>query len=350
MPVFFFVAGYFAPPSLRRQGAWGFLKGKLRRLGVPWLVAILVIVPLTRYAALMKAGSTVVRQPFLHYWVGYLKGVGTFQVGLWTSDRMNQMHFWFLSLLLTFFVVSGLLYALRGRVASRPDAFPTRRTASAISILRALLLSAILASIGYFIVSLMVPDMSWVTADLLWQFQPGGLVLYVACFLLGTLAFSRGWFEGYAFPGRLTVWAPVGLALAAGFLFVGHDVFARTSTSNLLPPALLLNFSFLRTFLCLSVLVVFIACAQKYGKRPMRLNQKLSTNSYNIYLVHIFFVTFFQDVLVIWRGGPPMAKTVVIFFAVLPISYGISRLIDRFPRGVITVFVALFLLVVVLAR
>ena len=46
MPVFFFVAGYFALPSLMKQGTWKFLKGKLRRLGVPWVLAILIIVPL----------------------------------------------------------------------------------------------------------------------------------------------------------------------------------------------------------------------------------------------------------------------------------------------------------------
>jgi surface polysaccharide O-acyltransferase-like enzyme len=93
--------------------------------------------------------------------------------------------------------------------------------------------------------------------------------------------------------------------------------------------------------------VVFIAYARKFWNRPSLLNQKLSANSYNIYLVHIFFVVFLQDVLMIWPGGPPMAKAAIVFFLVLLISYGISRLIDRFPRGFVIFFLGLFILAIV---
>jgi glucans biosynthesis protein C len=123
MPVFFFVAGYFAVPSLEKQGAGKFINAKLRRLGVPWLLAILVIVPVARYGTLMKSGSDVVHLSFGQYWVEYLKGVGTFYVGPWTGDRMNQMHFWFLFLLLTLFIVLALVYAVgnrRGRPSNSP--------------------------------------------------------------------------------------------------------------------------------------------------------------------------------------------------------------------------------------
>jgi hypothetical protein len=58
------------------------------------------------------------------------------------------------------------------------------------------------------------------------------------------------------------------------------------------------------------------------------LNQRFAANSYNIYLVNLFFIVPFQNMLMIWPGGPARAKMVIVFLLFLPISYGISRLID----------------------
>lgn len=347
MPVFFFVAGYFAVPSLAKQGSWRFLKGKMRRLGVPWLVAILIIVPVTRYGIQMKSGPGMAHEAFWRYWIEYLRGVGTLHVGIWTADRVNQMHFWFLSLLLTFLVVFSFIYAIWNRAWRPSFTLPAGAGASPKPILRTLLLAAVMASLGYFVVSLYVSELSWVMVDLLWQFQPGGLILDIVLFLLGCLAYSRRWFDDKGILGRLAVWVPAVLLLSMGFFLVGQTIFAHPETSDSLSAALLLGFSIVRTFLCLSILILLIAYARRNWDRPARLNQKLSANSYNIYLVHIFFVTFLQDVLMIWRGGPPMAKAVVIVLVVLPISYGISRLIDRFPRWFVLAFVLLFLSVAV---
>ena len=43
MPVLFFAAGYFALPSLEKKGLWEFLKDKVKRLWVPWALAVLII-------------------------------------------------------------------------------------------------------------------------------------------------------------------------------------------------------------------------------------------------------------------------------------------------------------------
>jgi len=50
MPVLFFVAGYFALPSLEKKGLWAFLKDKIARLLVPWALAVLIFMPLVLYS------------------------------------------------------------------------------------------------------------------------------------------------------------------------------------------------------------------------------------------------------------------------------------------------------------
>lgn len=346
MPAFFFVAGYFAGHSLQGQGAWRFLAAKARRIGIPWLVAIFIIIPLVRYMAVAKAASPT---PFWRYWFGYLSSIGTWQAGVLKADRMNQMHFWFLSLLLAFFIGYAVIYRL-GNGPARAEGGRTSRPATQGRVLTSLLFAAIVTSLGYFFVSLVSPDMSWATVDLLLQFQPASLVTYAACFALGCFAYSRRWFSGDQFPGRLSVWLPAVLLLTVCFFVVGQSVFAHPLTSHTLSPTLLLAFAFTRTFLCLAILVLLIAYGRRYWSMPSTVNQKFAHNSYNIYLVHLFFIITFQEIMMVWQRGPAMAKASVVFLAVLPFSYGVSRLIDRFPRAFVVGFILLFFVVILATR
>jgi glucan biosynthesis protein C len=343
MPLFFFVAGYFAMPSLERHGTWSFIKGKLRRLGIPWLVGILIIVPLIRRLTL-PAADVGPSLTFWQYWIEYLRSFGAYQVGILTPERMHQMHFWFLSLLLTFSIALALFYALRHKRSRPTEGTAAKSPVSSKSVLAALSVAAVLTTLGSFAVALVTPDISWVTVNLLWQFQPTGLISFIACFVLGCYAYSRQWFVGDAFPRRLLIWIPIGALLTVGFFIVGQEIFAHPFSSNDLAPGPLLAFSFVRTLVCLAFLVIFIAYARRYWNRPSRSNQVLAASSYSIYLTHIFFVTILQDILMIWPGGSAMAKAGIVFAVALPMSYGVSRLIDRFPRVFVGGFVALLII------
>lgn len=350
MPAFFFLAGYFTLPSLYRQGVWKFLTGKFKRIGVPWVLAIFIIIPISIYFTRVKYNPNFARPSFWHYWMTYLSDFGALRIGILGMDRTNQMHFWFLSLLLAFFLVFVLFHVIKEKVGGSSGEFGIREPASYGSILWALLITAALTSMASFIVILLTPYLSWLTVDLLLQFQPINLALYIASFYLGVFAYSRRWFTGNEFPQHLSLWIPVGILLTLGFFLVGRDIFIHHQDSHLLSPGLLFGFSAIRSSLCLALLVIFIAYARKFWNRPSPLNHKLSENSYNIYLVHIFFVVFLQDVLMIWPGGPPMVKAAIIFLLVLLISYGISRLIDRFPRVFVAGFIVLFILLAIVVR
>ena len=42
----FFVSGFFAPLSLKNKSGWTFLKSKFKRLMIPWIIAVLTLIPL----------------------------------------------------------------------------------------------------------------------------------------------------------------------------------------------------------------------------------------------------------------------------------------------------------------
>ena len=55
MSLFFFISAYFVRPSYAKKGAWLFMKGKLKRLGIPTVLTILLIDPVALYIAKDKS-------------------------------------------------------------------------------------------------------------------------------------------------------------------------------------------------------------------------------------------------------------------------------------------------------
>jgi glucan biosynthesis protein C len=49
MSILFFIAGYFALPSLRKKGGRRFLGDRFKRLGIPWLVVTILVLPVLDY-------------------------------------------------------------------------------------------------------------------------------------------------------------------------------------------------------------------------------------------------------------------------------------------------------------
>ena len=58
MLIMFFLAGYFAYPSLARRGAAAFLKDKAIRIGIPWVFGSMVLAPPTAWQA-ARQGKTL---------------------------------------------------------------------------------------------------------------------------------------------------------------------------------------------------------------------------------------------------------------------------------------------------
>jgi len=106
MPVLFFVAGYFALRSLDKKGPGEFLKDKLKRLFVPWALAVLLVLPLAIYD---HQPVNPIR-PFWKYWLSCLS---SFEVRLRFTQAAvgstTQAVYWFISLLFVFFLLVAYL-------------------------------------------------------------------------------------------------------------------------------------------------------------------------------------------------------------------------------------------------
>ena len=56
MSTIFFVSGYLTPISLETKTGWEFVKGKFKRLMIPWVIAVLTLIPLYKFIFLYSRG------------------------------------------------------------------------------------------------------------------------------------------------------------------------------------------------------------------------------------------------------------------------------------------------------
>ncbi len=348
MSILFFVAGYFALPSLQAKGPADFLKRKFKRLGIPWLFGVFFLVPIMpyirHYTRSLDNGETALS--YWRFWLMSMRSSGWFRykpVNL-IEDRFYPGYFWFISLLLCFYVVLCLLYMAWKKWRGGFVHLGRTETASSRSILARLLLFGGISSVGFFAVGWLSSFESWVIIANVLMFRPADLVLYVCYFSLGVYAFSRRWFANSHGLGRLTTWGSACLLLSIGYLIIMKKVLAG------LTRGLAIAFAFSHSFLCLAFVVVLISGTFRYWNRPSSIGQKLASNSYNIYLVHLPIVVALQ-LLLAGRQGPALVKFAIVAIGSVLLSYGISRYVIKKSRLLAVIgLVVLFALMSILVR
>ena len=70
MSLMFFISGLFVWPTLRSKGVGTFLRDRLLRLGLPFVVGAALVMPLAYYPSWLAAGQ---RPGYLGFWLDFLK-------------------------------------------------------------------------------------------------------------------------------------------------------------------------------------------------------------------------------------------------------------------------------------
>jgi glucans biosynthesis protein C len=116
MPMLFLVAGVGARHSIRRRGPRGFARERLLRLGVPLVLATVLLCPLPQWLR-QRAGDPAHHESYWHFWPRFLTvhlDLADFPFVL-SGDYFETGHLWFVVLLLAFCL---LLAPVAGPVAA----------------------------------------------------------------------------------------------------------------------------------------------------------------------------------------------------------------------------------------
>jgi glucans biosynthesis protein C len=337
MPVLFFIAGYFTLPSIDRRGTWLFIKNKIIRLGIPWLIGVFLLPPMRIYIYECSRGVESIG-----LWKNFVKTIGkaaTFRTGFITSfDQFNHSHFWFLTLLLSFFVVFALLHHGRDRrsIAIHSE-IPSDK--SIISIL--VLICVITTILTLLMFLLFGKDPSnrepWIIIASVIQFQTTRVLLYIICFGLGIYAFHKNWLSSGLFSQNLFFWIVITI-----LLMIGKEI-AFASLVNHFTPIVGIIHVALKSFLVFSIIMTLMAFGGKCWNNGNKLNRVFARNSYIVYLIHFVIVLSIQLLMYKWLNVSIYFKFVIGSILSIVLSFLLSEfVVRRYPKSSILGMISLF--------
>jgi peptidoglycan/LPS O-acetylase OafA/YrhL len=345
MPTLFFIAGYFALPSLYEKGKWLFIKSKLKRLGIPWLLGVVLMVPIYNFIHLYSRDYPISHLSLWSRFVENIKGALSLHTGFITSPlQFQHKHFWFISLLFVFFILFAFLHDAKKRWITKELAKENLEVQTAKSILLVLTLVGVLtAAITFLIHGIFhgTPNKDpWITVASLIQFQASKIILYISCFSLGVYAFAKKWFQNGTAPGHFIFWT----ILSIGLMYCQSKVLIILMTNFSIGFAL--GYVLMRTFLVFTILLALISFGINHWHNPSKVSRQLSANSYNIYLLHMIFVVVIQLFLLQWASISIVFKFGLVTLSSILFSYLTSQYAIRpFPKisvaGILCLFVIL---------
>lgn len=312
MPLLFFVSGIFVWQSLARKGARKYFGDRLKRLGLPFVIGILFLIPLAYYPAQLEVGLITEKNT----------SYGVFWLGMVRSGFGTAGPLWFLWLLLAFNCLSILLY----RVAPLLGGFDRGRLNIILG--RPVAFSGVLLGISiivYLPIAIIIGPLRWIGIGP-FNAQAGRILLYLVYFLTGTAIGAIGIDRSVlktdgVLAKRWWGWVAVGLMSFAVFIIMIVVVtpMERTIVSEI---------AFV--VCCWAIVSGMTGLFLRFAKRRVCIFDSLSENSYGIYIVHYVFITWLQYLL-LGSGLAPLVKGMVVFVATLILSWGVVAAIRRIP-------------------
>jgi len=251
MPIMFFISGYLTPASLKNRTGWEFVKGKFKRLMIPWVIAIFTLIPLYKVIFLYSRGLPQ------EHWSTYFH----------TTNPNSQNWLWFLPVLFAF----DLLYLLLSKANVK---IPN------ISLKSAVIGTSIIGFIYSFSIGGLLGFRSWTLTPLI-DFENERLLLYFMAFLLGVLCYRQNVFAEK--PQSKTLYTVVS---SVAWLPVTAHIFTRLWPFFYPNPAeftitplyrLIWHLTFYLSLLCL--MFVMIESFRRYLEKPRRFWNVLNRNS-----------------------------------------------------------------------
>ncbi len=302
----FFISGYFVPASVKKQSSFDYLKSKLKRIMLPWLIAVLTLIPAYKFIFLYSRGLP---QEEWYSYFHIFERAGT-DLSVFANNPI-QNWLWFLPVLFMFQVIYLGLYKMKA--LKRNITLKTAVTAT----------FAIGTAYGVAVSTMGLSG--WYHSAIL-HFQNERLLVYFLSFLLGTLCYKLKVFDGELSKKWFIVSNIVLTFSLAVFTVVALNIFF-----NLIDPQR--NFYFISAFgdrvfyyasgllSMLAMLHVLLYSFQKSLNKTNALYSELSRNSYSVYIIHIVVMGVIA-VTLLDINLPAMIKFLILTL----LTFGISNM------------------------
>jgi surface polysaccharide O-acyltransferase-like enzyme len=316
MACMFFISGLFVRDSLARRGSADFLRHRAWRIGVPYLISILVIMPLAYYRYYQQQFDFP-----QFYW--HMLTVGTWPVG----------SSWFLCVLLILDVIAALLWAAAPQAIETIGGWIRRMQDRPVAIFAAFLAFSIAI---YLPLHLHFGDSAWFTAGRYpLVIQTSRILLYAGYFAAGVAVGAAGLrggllAEGGALAQRWSLWLVFAFVFYAAIILLVYV--HRSGLMELRSPPLWWQATYGLVFamFCAAMTFVVPAVFLRFAKSSFGLLDAMQKQAYGIYLTHFIPLIWLQYVIY----DPPLPafiKFLIVFTGTLSSSWLLTAALRRIP-------------------
>jgi surface polysaccharide O-acyltransferase-like enzyme len=322
MAFMFLISGLFVRDSLARKGWAIFLRDRAWRLGVPFLISVIVLMPVAYYPTFLRyhlPGTTDFS--FLHFWWH------TLTVGPWPSGPA-----WFLWVLLALDVMAAAVWSMAPGII---DAAGRVIYAARDRPILAFVVFLIVSTAAYLPMHLAFGDISWLE----WgrfplPIQTSRILLYAAYFFTGVGVGAVNLRGGLlAENGELAKRCPVWLAFAFVFyLAILVAVYAHHNwVADFDSPPLWWKvgygfaFAMYSAAMAFTVSAIFLRFAEGWS-----LLDAMQPSAYGIYLLHYIPIIWLQYA-VYDTSFPAFVKFAIVFSGTLSMSWGLTVMLRKIP-------------------
>lgn len=313
MSLMFFISGLFVLKSLRRKGALVFLRDRLIRLGIPFVVGVALLMPLAYYPAYLNLGGQPGFMPYLN---------DLLKLPLWPSGPL-----WFIWVLFVFDLLAAVFYKWLPGLGTKVSGLLKEIIKPKYFGFYALLVIA--ASIVYIPVTFFLGFDEWYSFGP-FAVQGSRFLHYGIYFLAGSIIGGYGLDQGIlSAEGKLAkqwkLWVSTAISLFMLFLFI----FGAVISENNLPTYVSEIIGGLAWEMsCAATCLALIALFLRYARKPVPLFDKFSENSYGMYIFHYTYVIWLQFALL----GVNMSgflKGLIVSALVVGLSWTTSTILRR---------------------
>lgn len=317
MAMFFFLSGLFVWPSLARKEPVIFLRDRLLRLGLPFAIAALTVIPIAYYAIALR------RSPDLSFAAFWWK---TVTVGPWDSGPI-----WFVWVLLAFDLTASLLYRLSPRLVDPINRMSLRgygRPAQFFAFMLAVTAILYIPARVYFGPS------RWLEFGP-FSVQASRILFYAAYFFIGAgigaANFDRGLLSA---DGRLAKsgwgWVIVTLipyGLLWGLIYIKREILGNPPVQ---PDWYEASYGLFFAAFSAAILFAILAYFLRFKRSGRSILDPMQPDAYGMFLVHYPIVLWLQY----WMFDIDMsaiAKALVAFALTVVLSWAATAALRRLP-------------------
>ena len=265
MSVLFFLAGYFAFPSFDRKGPALFLKEKSLRLGVPWILGVVLVAPFLARSSMIALGYP---RPDMF----------TFMTRYFPGPFYQQGPYWFLGVLFFFMVIFAVAATIGRKTKVREKT--NNKKARPWVILTALWAVSVLTY--YLSGRYVMPAVDWLSIGYVLYFQPARIVGYLLMFMLGLYGWRTGWFTGNGWSPNTMTWGTI--AVVSAIFLLGIKFFIAPFLGEVFD---LVSEAFSYNTAMLSKTIFLMAFFLNTPKFPCVFTKSFEADTFGLYWLHM---------------------------------------------------------------